>query len=127
MATEPGATKETRDPTQLLPLKQSIFQILLALGNGEMHGYGIMQGLAEKTGGREKILPGTLYASIARMVEDGLVEELKSPDDHTSGGPRRRYYRSTPFGKAVARAESERLHVLLDLARSEEILTESNR
>jgi DNA-binding PadR family transcriptional regulator len=115
---------QPRDPNDLLPLKQSIFQILLALGNGEMHGYGIMQALTDKTGGRERILPGTLYASIARMVDEGLVEEMEPPDGDSSGGPQRRYYRTTPFGMAVARAESERLRVLLDLARSEKILTE---
>jgi DNA-binding PadR family transcriptional regulator len=118
---------ETTDPKELLPLKQSIFQILLALGNGKMHGYGIMQALTEKTGGREKILPGTLYASIARMVEDGFIEELEPPDGDTSGGPRRRYYRTTLLGRAVAKAESERLRVLLDVARSEKILTEANQ
>jgi len=125
--TRPKDPKEPRDPNTLLPLKQSIFQILLALGNGEMHGYGIMQALAEKTDGRERILPGTLYASIGRMVDDGLIEEREPPDGDASGGPRRRYYRTTEFGMAVARAESERLRVLLDVARSEKILTESNR
>jgi len=128
--TDPKAVHEVRDPRDpngLLPLKPSIFQTLLALGNGEMHGYGIMQALAEKTAGKERILPGTLYASIARMVEGGLVEELEPPSDNASGGPQRRYYRTTEFGRAVARAESERLRVLLDLARSEKILTESNR
>ena len=119
--------KEPRNPNDLLPLKHSIFHILLALGNGEMHGYGIMQGLAEKTDGRERILPGTLYASIARMVDEGLIEETEPPDGDASGGPQRRYYRTTEFGMAVARAESERLRVLLDVARSEKILTESNR
>jgi DNA-binding PadR family transcriptional regulator len=127
MATETESASGPNDPHALLPLKQSVFQILLALGDGEMHGYGIMQALADKTDGREKILPGTLYASIARMVEEGLIEELDPPAGESSGGPQRRYYRSTDFGKAVARAESERLRVLLDVARSEKILTESNR
>ena len=125
MAAEPKRSEETRDPNGLLPLKHSIYQILLALGNEQMHGYGVMQALAEKTGGREKILPGTLYASIARMVEGGLVEELEAPEDESSGGPQRRYYRTTEFGKAVAKAESERLRVLLEVARTEKILTES--
>ena len=114
-----GASK---DPGTLLPLNQSVFRILLALGDGELHGYGIMQSLAAKTGGREKLLPGTLYASIARMVADGLVEELGPPAGATSGGPQRRYYRRTAFGLAVARAESERIQVLLDVALSEHIL-----
>ena len=74
------------------------------------------------TGGRESILPGTLYAALARMVDEGLVEERDGPDD-PSGGPARRYYRRTRFGRAVARAESERLRALLDIARAQKILS----
>ena len=73
------------------------------------------------TGGRESILPGTLYAALARMVDDGLVQESEARDD-TSGGPARRYYKRTAFGRAVARAESERLRALLEVARSQNIL-----
>ena len=113
-------------PGDLLPLNQTVFRVLLVLGDEQMHGYGVMRALAEKTGGREKILPGTLYASIARMVEDGFLEELSPPDD-SSGGPKRRYYRRTELGTAVARAESERMRALLDLARSEKILQDSGR
>ena len=98
MSTKLETFTEAKDPAAFLPLKQAVYQILLALGNDEMHGYGVMQALAEKTGGRERILPGTLYASIARMVEDGLVEELEAPVDDASGGPQRRYYRTTAFG-----------------------------
>jgi DNA-binding PadR family transcriptional regulator len=127
MATNPEQLEQPREPSDFLPLKQAVFQILLALGNEQMHGYGVMQALSEKTGGRERILPGTLYASIARMVDQGLVEELDAPDGESSGGPQRRYYRTTPLGREVAGAESERLRVLLDVARSEKILTESNR
>jgi DNA-binding PadR family transcriptional regulator len=107
----------SKDPASLLPLKQSVYRVLLALADRElMHGYAIMQALAEMTGGREKILPGTLYAALARMVDEGLVEVEEAPEDDPSGGPRRRYYRRTKFGRAVARAESERLRALLDIA-----------
>jgi DNA-binding PadR family transcriptional regulator len=92
------------------------------LGDRDLHGYAIMQSLSEQTGGRERLLPGTLYASIARMVEDGLVEELDPPQDDESGGPQRRYYRRTSFGRAVARAESERLRDLLEIAVAQRIL-----
>ena len=109
-------------PEQLIPLKPSVFRILLALGDEDMHGYGIMQSLSSKTGAREKILPGTLYASLARMVEEGLVEELDPPLGDTSGGPQRRYYRRTRLGRAVAQAESERLRALLDIAVEQRIL-----
>ncbi len=106
-----------KDPASQLPLKQSVYRVLLALADGElMHGYAIMQALSEMTGGREKILPGTLYAALAKMVDEGLVEAEEAPEDDHSGGPRRRYYRRTRFGRAVARAESERLRALLDIA-----------
>lgn len=115
----------TRDPQELLPLKQATYQILLALPDGEArHGYAIMQSIAAMSGGRESILPGTLYAALARMVDDGLVEERVGADDSGSSGPPRRYYKRTGFGKAVARAESERLHALIDIARAQKIFGE---
>jgi len=114
-----------RDPLSFLPLSLPVFRILLALSDQTLHGYAIMQALAKKTGGRERILPGTLYSSLARMVEDGMVEELNPARDETSGGPQRRYYRRTLLGKAVAGAEAERMRVLVDVARAERILPES--
>jgi len=113
------------DPRSFLPLSLPVFRILLALSDQTLHGYAIMQAFAEKTGGRERLLPGTLYSSLARMAEDGLVEELDPPRDQASGGPQRRYYRRTPLGKAVAAAEAERMRVLVDVARAERILPES--
>ena len=113
----------TRDPAELLPLKQATYQILLALNDGEaMHGYAIMQAVADMTAGRESILPGTLYAALARMVDERLVQESEPRSDDPSGGPPRRYYKRTAFGRAVARAESERLRALLDVARAQNIL-----
>jgi DNA-binding PadR family transcriptional regulator len=111
----------TRDPNEFLPLKHSTYQVLLALGDGDaMHGYAVMQAIAEMTDRRDTILPGTLYAALARMVDEGLVEESE-PRDDASGGPPRRYYKRTAFGRAVARAESERLRALLDVARAQNI------
>ena len=111
----------TRDPAELVPLKHSTYQILLALGDAEsMHGYAIMQAIAVMSEGREAILPGTLYAALARMVDEALVTE-SAPRDDASGGPARRYYRRTEFGRAVARAESERLRALLEVARAQNI------
>ena len=103
-------------------LKPSTYYVLLALGDGERHGHAIMQTVAEMTGGRETILPGTLYAALARMVDDGLIEEREAPAEDASGGPKRRYYKSTKQGLAAARAESERLRALLDIARKQKIL-----
>jgi DNA-binding PadR family transcriptional regulator len=115
--------RQARDPATLLPLKQSMYRVLLALNDGEWrHGYAIMQAVSEMTQGRESILPGTLYAALARMVTDGLVEGREAPEDDRSGGPARRYYRRTAFGRAVARAESERLRALLDIAVAQKII-----
>ena len=116
-------TRPSRDPDSQLPLKQSIYRVLLALADGDwLHGYAIMQAVEQMSHGRETILPGTLYAALARMMEDGLVDAREADDTETSGGPRRRYYRRTPFGLAVARAESERLRALLDIAVAHNII-----
>ena len=115
--------RPAKDPAALIPLKPSTYRVLLALADGEQHGYAIMQAVAAMSQGREAILPGTLYAALARMVDDGLVDVRESPDDDASGGPRRRYYRRTSFGRAVARAESERLRALLDIAVAQKILS----
>src|SRR5215203_396101 len=115
--------RQARDAATLLPLKQSIYRVLLAMPEGEaVHGYAIMQAVSEMTQGRETILPGTLYAALARMVDEGLVESQDAPDGDPSGGPARRYYRRTSFGRAVARAESERLRALLDIAVAQKII-----
>ena len=113
-----------KDPASLIPLKQSTFRVLLALTDGEwLHGYAIMQVLAGMSQGRETILPGTLYAALARMVDEELLEVREGPADDASGGPPRRYYRRTTFGRAVVRAESERLRALLDIAHAQKIFS----
>lgn len=75
----------------------------------------------------EAILPGTLYAALARMVDEGLIEARESPADDLSGGPKRRYYRRTRLGRTAARGESERLLSLVDIARKQEILPGGRR
>ncbi len=116
--------RHTPDPASLIPLKHSTYLVLLALADGEsMHGYAIMQGLSTMTAGREAILPGTLYAALARMVDEGLIDVRNGPADDPSGGPARRYYRRTSLGRAVARAESERLRALLDIAHARKIFS----
>ena len=101
----------------LLPLPPATFHILLALVDGERHGYAIIQDVEARTGGELRLSAGTLYRSIARMVEQGLIAEVtRRPavrDDE-----RRRYYRITRFGTDVARAELRRLSQLVRLARA---------
>ena len=109
----------TPQPEQLLPLQPAVFHILVALADRDRHGYSILQDVATRTGGRIRMSPGTLYGSIKRMLEQGLIEELdESPDAETSSDERRRYYRVTGFGRDVARAEAARFESLLKQARS---------
>jgi DNA-binding PadR family transcriptional regulator len=110
------------DVTALLPLPPATFHILLALSAGDRHGYGIIQDVESRTGGTLRLSPGTLYRSIQRLLEQGLIDEPKRRSD-PSDDPRRRYYRITPFGTAVARAETRRLTHLVRLARVAGLLT----
>lgn len=112
-----------RDPAAELPLSPPVFHILLALGDRAMHGYAMMQAFEAKTGGTESILPGTLYATVARMLDAGLIEELEEPPADSTDR-RRRYYRVTDYGREVARAESGRLARLLDVARGERLVSD---
>jgi len=106
-------------PADLLPLSPQVFQILLALAAGDQHGYAIMQEVAARSSGKLRLSPGTLYGSIKRMLEQGVIVELsererpRAPEDDE----RRRYYRLTPFGRKVAKAEVARLADGLEQAR----------
>jgi len=107
---------------QQLPLNPPVFHILLALAEGESHGYAIMQEVRERSGGSINLGPGTLYYSIKRMVANGLIEETEERPAAESDDERRRYYRVTDFGRAVAEAESQRLAELVELARAKHYL-----
>jgi DNA-binding PadR family transcriptional regulator len=98
-------------------LSQPALHILLALGPEAKHGYAIMQDIATRSGGRIRILPGTLYSTIKKMLADGLVEEIPPPARSDSDDARRRYYRVTRQGKALAQAETQRLALLVRLGR----------
>lgn len=112
------------DPESFLPLTPPEFHVLLALGDEALHGYGMMRSLEEKTGGRDALLPGTLYATLARMVARGLLEALaEAPEDGADA--RRRYYRATPLGRAVARAEAARLTRLLAVAAASRLVPDT--
>ena len=105
------------DIDSFLPLPTAVFHILVALADRDRHGYSIMQDVAERTSGKVRLSAGTLYSSIRRMLEGGLVEELRESPDPESQDERRRYYRLTPFGRSVAVAEAKRLSELLSQAR----------
>jgi DNA-binding PadR family transcriptional regulator len=107
-----------RKPDSLLPLSPAEFHILIALADSDRHGYSIMQDVAARTEGKVQLSAGTLYSSIRRMLEQGLIEELRDSPDPSSTDERRRYYRVTRFGRRVAAAEAERLSALLQQARA---------
>lgn len=109
---------------QLLPLPPTTFHILLALFEEERHGYAIIQDVEERTGGELRLSAGTLYRSIARLVEQGLIAEV-TKRRAAGDDPRRRYYRLTPFGIAVARAETRRLSQLVRMARAKGLKPET--
>ncbi len=111
----------TLRPHDLLPLTPTVFHILLALADGERHGYGIMQEVARITDGNIQMGPGTLYGTIKRMLEARLIEETDERPDPTLDDERRRYYRLTPFGQRVTQAEVQRLTLLLKVARAKRL------
>jgi DNA-binding PadR family transcriptional regulator len=105
------------DVDSLLPLPPITFHILLALAEEDLHGYAIIQNVAARTGGELKIGAGTLYRSIQRMLDQGLVVETRERPAPNDDDERRRYYRITKFGSQVARAEARRLAQLVKFAR----------
>jgi DNA-binding PadR family transcriptional regulator len=107
-----------RKPESLAALPTAVFHILIALADRDRHGYSIMQDVAARTAGKVRLSAGTLYSSIRRMLEQGLIEELAQSPDPSSTDERRRYYRLTPFGRRAAAAEVERLNALLQQARA---------
>jgi DNA-binding PadR family transcriptional regulator len=114
--------KKKREPDSVLPLPISIFHILLALADGELHGYGIMKEVAARTEGEVRLGPGTLYGSIKRLLEEGLIERSEERPDPDLDDERRRYYRLSDFGQRVTIAETKRLAQLVGMARSRKVL-----
>ncbi|HEY2016999.1 MAG TPA: helix-turn-helix transcriptional regulator [Bryobacteraceae bacterium] len=106
-------------PSDLIPLSPQVFHILIALAGGDQHGYAIMQEVAARSGGKLRLSPGTLYGSIKRMLDQGVVVELHDRERPGAGvdDERRRYYRLTPFGRKVAMAEAARMKDSLEQAR----------
>jgi DNA-binding PadR family transcriptional regulator len=109
-------------PEDRLPLTPAVFHILLALTDGERHGYAIMQEVAENTNGQVKMGPGTLYGTVKRLLEAGLIEESDRRADAKTDDERRRYYRLSGVGQRVVEAEAERYNEIAKLARRKRLL-----
>ena len=107
----------------MLPLTPAVFHIMLALAERECHGYGIMLEVEKLTQGSLRLGPGTLYRSIQRMLVDGVIEERKDGGEPDDDDERRRYYRLTKLGLEVAKAEAQRLALLVKAARQRGLLS----
>ena len=107
---------------KLDPLPSAAFQILLSLAEEDLHGYAIMREVAEQTGGRMRLGPGTLYSSIQSLLEEKFIEEVDPAEAAKLGQERRRYYRLTAAGRKVARSEAERMAEVLRVARARKLL-----
>ena len=108
-------------PQEFLPLTVPVFHILLALADGRRHGYAILQDIERRSDGSVKLGTGTLYTAIRRMLKSGLIERSHARPKPSEDDERRNYYRLTPLGALVARAEAARMNGLVDLARSKKV------
>ena len=107
-----------RGPDAFLPLKPNWFHVLLSLADGEQHGYGIMQDVLERTEGKVRLWPATLYGTLKRLMDEDLIEESGDRPAAELDDARRRYYRLTRLGRRVLAAESERLEDLVRAVRT---------
>ena len=112
----------TTDPRSYLPLTPAVFHILLALADGEKHGYGVIVDVRERTAGEIRLGTGTLYTAIKRLLGQGLIEDADMVKKAVHDDERRRYYRLRPLGLEVAQAEAARLQRVVGLARERELL-----
>jgi DNA-binding PadR family transcriptional regulator len=111
-----------RDPEELLPLTPQMFEVLIALADGEKHGYAVLKEVARRTGGEIRLSAATLYTIIRRFVQDGVIVETAERPDPALDDERRRYYRLTDFGRRVARAEAARMETALGMARAKKLV-----
>jgi DNA-binding PadR family transcriptional regulator len=118
-------TTSTQNPESFIPLTPAVFHIMLALADGDKHGYAIMQEVEAISHDQIKMGPGTLYGSIKRMIASRLIEEVDERPDPDLDDQRRRYYRLTGLGIAVLHEEANRLASLLERARTKQVLVYS--
>jgi DNA-binding PadR family transcriptional regulator len=114
--------KHRFDPEPYLPLTPPMFQLLLALADGDKHGYAIIKEVDRRTAGKVRLSAGTLYALIRRFVNEGLIVECDERPDPSLDDERRRYYRLSPNGREVAAAEARRMEEAVDHARAKLLL-----
>jgi DNA-binding PadR family transcriptional regulator len=114
--------RTAKSPEDWLPLSPSVFHILLALADGEMHGYAIMREVELSTEGKVRMGPGTLYGAVKKLLIDGLIEEVE-PD--SEGAERRRYYRLSGLGARVLNGELSRLRGILEAAKGKKLVRPS--
>lgn len=114
--------KRARETEPYLPLTPAMFHVLLALADGEKHGYAILKDVARRTGGRVQLSAGTLYGIIKRLDADEMIEEMNERPDPELDDERRRYYRLTEFGRDVALAEARRHEEVIAIARAKKLL-----
>ena len=115
-------SKTKRDPETLLPLTPAMFHVLVALADGEKHGYAILKEVNRRREGKAALSAGTLYGVIQRLVAEGAIAESGERPDPALDDERRRYYRLTPFGREVALAEADRMAGMLALVRAKKLL-----
>jgi DNA-binding PadR family transcriptional regulator len=120
---EAQLTLARRDPHILPPLTPAMFHTLLALVDGEKHGYAVVKEVEHLTDGKVRLSTGTLYGIVKRLLADGLIEESSRRPARALDDERRRYYRLTSFGREVARAEAERVAAVVAVARQKRLLS----
>ena len=114
--------RASKSPEDWLPLSPAVFHILLALSDGEMHGYAIMREVEQSTEGRVRMGPGTLYGGIKKLLQEHLIEETESRPDPKRDDERRRYYRLSGLGASVLNAELSRMRAILETAKGRKLV-----
>ena len=114
--------RHSRKPDDLLPLTPGMFHVLIALADGEKHGYAIIKEVARRTDGVIRLSAGTLYTLIRRFVQDGVIAESAHRPEAALDDERRRYYKITDFGREVARAEAARMESTLSMAHAKNLI-----